>query len=303
MTNNRSIITIQSAITDEIFFALGLNRRGLLRLGLGWLFAPPTRIFARYMAAVDAAMADGGAPAGCRVMMDALHVQIESLSLSNIPSEGPALILANHPGAYDSMAIGSLVPRQDLKAIVSKTRLYQVLPNLRPNVFFVSKDPGESMLALKSAVEHLRQGGILLQFGSGLIEPDPAMHPVGDEVFAKWSPSVEIMLRKVPETIVVPTITSHVLLQRFERHPLTLLRQGAMDKRRLAEFTQVIQQLLSPKSVRANPRISFGAPFTLADLEPEPPNRRILPAVIERVKAEVDRHLAWVEQQKSDQQN
>lgn len=227
-------------------------------------------------------------------MMEALHVRIEALGLSNIPTEGPALILANHPGAYDSMAIGSLVPRSDLKAIVSKTRLYQVLPNLRTKVFYVSKDPGESMLALKGAVEHLRQGGILLQFGSGLIEPDPATHPVGDEVFAKWSPSLEIMLRKVPETAVIPTITSHVLLQRFENHPLVHLRRDAMDKRRLAEFTQVIQQLLFPKSIQAHPRISFGTPFNLADLENEITGRRIMPVVISKVKAELNRHQEWV---------
>ena len=294
MNNKESIRTIQSAITDEIFFALGLKKRGVLRRGLGWVFTPPTRVFARYMAAVDAAMASGGAPAGCRVMMDALHVQIDSLGLSNVPTNGPALILANHPGAYDSMAIGSLIPRPDLKAIASKTRLYQVLPHLRPNVLFVSKDHGESMLALKGAVEHLQQGGILLQFGSGLIEPDPATHPVGDEVFGKWSPSLEIMLRKVPETAVIPTITSHVLLQRFEKHPLVYLRKDSMDKRRLAEFTQVIQQLLFPTSVQANPRISFGPPFNLADLESEITGRHILPVVLNKVKAELNRHQEWV---------
>ena len=293
MSESASIHTVQSAITDEIFFALGLNRRGWVRRAFGWVFSPPTRIFASYMTAVDAAMAQGGSPAGCRVMMKALHVKIESRGQSNIPTRGPTLILANHPGAYDSMAIGSLVPRPDLKAIVSKTRLYEVLPNLRPNVFFVSKDPGESMLALKNAIEHLRQGGILLQFGSGLIEPDPANHTVGDAVFEKWSPSIEIMLRKVPETAVVPTVTSNVLLPRFEKKLLTYLRRGAMDRRRLAEFMQVIQQLLFPKSVQANPWISFGEPFKLDDLEREGTNRRIMPAVINRIKAELVEHLHW----------
>lgn len=143
-------------------------------------------------------------------------------------------------------------------------------------------------------MEHLRQGGILLQFGSGLIEPDPATHTVGDEVFAKWSPSLEIMLRKVPEIAVIPTITSHVLLQRFENHPLVHLRRDAMDKRRLAEFTQVIQQLLFPKSVQAHPRIGFGAPFKLADLKNEVTNRRIMPSAINRVKAELIEHANWL---------
>ncbi len=193
-----SVATVQSAITDEIFFALGLGRRGFLRRSLGWVFALPTRRFARFMTAVDAAMGEGGSPAGCRVMMESLQVKIDARDLENIPIDGPVMILANHPGAYDSMAIGSLVPRRDLKAIVTGTRLYDSLPNLRPNVFFVSRDPGENMQTLRDAIDHLRGGGLLLQFGSGKIEPDPATDPVGDEVFAQWSSSVEIMLRKVP---------------------------------------------------------------------------------------------------------
>jgi hypothetical protein len=296
MSETVSVRTIQSAITDEIFFAFGLDRRGVLRRGLGWLFAAPARVFARYMAAVDEAMADGGAPAGCRKMMELLGVEINPLSVAHIPSEGPTILLANHPGAYDSMAIGSLLPRPDLKAIVSKTRLYEVMPNLRQNLFYVTKNAGENMQALRDAITHLRQGGTLLQFGSGKIEPDPATEPVTDEVFDRWSPSIEIMLRKVPEATVVPTVTSHVLLPRFRHHLLTNLRKTPMDQRRLGEFMQVIRQLLFPKSVQAHAKISFGVPFKLADLEGEREGRRLLPAVIERMKAQLAEHMDWIEE-------
>jgi len=40
--------------------------------------------------------------------------------------------------------------------IATGTRLYSVLPNLRPNVFFVSDNPKENMLTLRSAIDHLR---------------------------------------------------------------------------------------------------------------------------------------------------
>lgn len=295
MLETASVPDIRSAITDEIFFTLGLPRRGILRRGFGWLFALPTGIFARIMAEVDRAVAEGGPPRGCQAMLDQLGVEVDVRGRSNIPKEGPAIILANHPGAYDSMAIGSLIPRRDLKAIVAKTRLYQVLPNIHPKLLYVSKERSESMLALRGAVDHLKHGGILLQFGSGLIEPDPANQPVGDEVFAKWSPSLEILFRKAPETFVVPTIVSDVLLQRFLKHPLTRLRRDAMDQRRLAEFRQVIRQLLFPKSVDARPQVSFGRPFRLADLD-LPAARRLMPAVIERMKQQLVEHLIWVNQ-------
>lgn len=268
---------------------------------MGWAFALPTRNFARYMAGVDAAMAEGGAPAGCRVMMEALDVDIQANGLARIPISGPVMLLATHPGAYDSMAIGSLVPRKDLKAIATGTRLYAVMPNLRPNIFFVSKNLEENMVTLRNAIDHLRQGGILLQFGSGRIEPDPATDPVGDSVFEKWSPSLEIMLRKAPETAVIPTITSGVLLARFRDNLLTRLRRNDVDRRRLGEFIQVIQQLVFPKSVKALARISFGEPFTLADLEAVSAGRHVMDAAIARVKAALAEHLAWISKLKADQ--
>jgi len=294
MTKDELVRTIQFAITDEVFYALGLKRRGFLRRGLGWLFTPPTRIFARYMAEVEGAVESGALPAGARKMLDILGIHSQAQGIEHIPKAGPTIILSNHPGAYDSIAIGSLIPRLDLKIIVAETRFYKALLNISPNLICVSPDPQKRREVLHQAVAHLQQGGCLLQFGSGLIEPDPMLEPVGAEVFEKWSPSIEIFLRKVPETRIVPTIASGVLLARFQNHPLTWLRRGAMDKRRLAEFTQVIQQLLFPKTVHAAPQISFGAPFTLADLEKDDAGKRLMPAVIARMQAQLESHLVWI---------
>ena len=294
MDDTQLIQTIQSAITDEIFYALGLKRRGFLRQSLGWVFTPIAKTFARIAAAVDQATAQGGPPAGCQKMLDLLGVEVQVQGRSNVPVEGPTVILANHPGAYDSMAIGSLLPRRDLKAIVAKTRFYQVLPHIHPELLYASDDQGDKLLVIKRAVEHLKRGGSLLQFGSGLIEPVPATHPVEAEVFEKWSPSIEILLRKVPETQVVPTIASGVLLERFFHHPLVSLRKGLMDKRRLAEFIQIIQQMLFPKTVIAHPQISFGIPFTLAEIEAKANTRRIMPEVINKVEFQLSQHLRWI---------
>jgi hypothetical protein len=296
MANAALVQQIQSAITDEIFYALGLKRRGTLRRAFGWAFRAPTRRFARIMANVDAAVAIGGPPAGCQTMLEALGVHASAEGVENIPRTGPTIILANHPGAYDSMAIGSLIPRTDLKVIVAKTRLYQVLPHIHPEMIYASEERSESMTALRQAIAHFEAGGMLLQFGSGLIEPDPALHPIDDAVFDRWSPSIEVFMRKVPQLQIVPTIASNVLLKRFDQHLLTRLRKTGMDQRRLAEFMQVIQQLLFPKSVDAKPCISFGKPFTLEELEGSGAQRRLMPVVLARVKDQLAHHLEVFEQ-------
>lgn len=294
MPNQTTILKIQEAITDEIFFALGIKRRGFLRRMLGWIFFLPTRRFARIMFEADSAVENGGAAGGCRKVLEGLGVKTTIRGVENIPTEGPVIILANHPGVYDSMAFGSCMKRRDFKAIVMETRFYHTLPHLHPDLIYVDTDPSKNMPALREAIAHLNNGGIFLQFGSGLIEPDPSIRPVGEEVFAKWSSSLEIMLRKVPETMVVPAIASGVLKERFASHPFTHLRKDEMDKRRLAEFMQVIQQLIWPKAVKAEPKISFGKVMTLNSLEQQSKSRRLMGAVIGNVRDTLTEHVAWI---------
>jgi len=294
MTEETKISVAQSRITDEIFNALGLKRRGILRRLLGWFFTVPAGKFAKQMADADQAVWEGGMPAGSREMLKHLRVKVQVKGTLKIPNEGPSIILSNHPGAYDAIAIGSQVPRQDLKFTVSKTRFYQALPNIYTNLIPISHDTRERMVALRMVVDHLRKGGSLLHFGSGLIEPDPALHPIGENVLNKWSPSIEIFLRKAPETVVIPTIASGVLLKRFEKHPLTLIRNGGLNKRRLAEFLQVLHQLVRPEAIDAQAHISFGEPFTLADITSESEGRRILPAVISRIEDQLNVHTEWI---------
>ena len=289
-----SIHPIQSAITDEIFYALGLKRRGLMRRILGWWFARPAIRFSQYMAEADSQAIEGGVPAACQKLIDKFEINLQSQGAENIPHKGPAVLLANHPGAYDSIAIGSLVPRKDLKIVVGKTRFYQKLPHIYPNLIIASAEKFQNMLALRHIIAHLQAGGILLMFGSGSIEPDPAIRPVGDEVFARWYKSSELLLRKVPQTVIVPTIASGVLLDRFASHAITKLRRRGIDKRRLAEFMQVIQHILKPGSVDVHPSVSFGRPFSARDLESQTADRRLMPAILDRVRQQLSDHLDWI---------
>ena len=98
-----------------------------------------------------------------------------------------------------------------------------------------------------------------------------------------------------PSGVVVVQASSGVLLERFFNHPLVHLRRDAMDKRRLAEFLQIIRQLVKPQSVQAAPQISFGEPFTLEEILQESEDRRVMPAVIARMKAHLKAHLDWIQ--------
>ncbi len=55
------------------------------------------------------------------------------------------------------------------------------------------------MAAARSGIRHLQNGGALLLFGTGLIDPDPAVYPGAEKEIENWSPSIDLFLRHVPE--------------------------------------------------------------------------------------------------------
>ncbi len=269
MPIDSSVNLLRERIIDEIFTAFKLPARGWARRWFGPLFRLPTQRFAEHFAAADDAIGEGGMTAGCRVVVDRFGIGLEVHGEETLPESGPLLIVSNHPGAYDSVSIGSRLRRKDLKIIVFETPFYHAMQHADKWFIHAPTQPEGRMLALRQAVEHLRSGGAVLQFGSGVIEPDPALYGNVEETLQDWSPSIEVMLRKAPETKLVLTVASGVLLRRFAMSPLTKLVRGGISQRRVAEFTQVLTQLASPKEVHVETKISFAAPVGLAELEGE----------------------------------
>ena len=281
---------IQHRITDEIFNALGWSTTGLLRRALGPLFGLPTRRFAHIFARADVEVGLGGMNRGCRSAMNDFAIELAVRGNETVPTDGPLLVVSNHPGAYDSICLAASVPRPDIKIVVFDTPVYHATPNAERCFLCVTRDPAQRMTALKGVVDHLHAGGSLLQFGSGTIDPDPAISNLSEDELQKWSPSLEIMLRKAPDTRLVLAVVSGVVLKRFAEHPLTRLRRTPLEVRRLAEFIQVIQHLLRPDSVKIQAHLSFAPPVTLETLQGESGGGRLLPVILARERALMAEH-------------
>jgi len=284
MGTREQFIYLRERITDEIFGAFGMKKNGTMRKLFGWLFRLPTSRFARMFAAADDATAVGGLGAGCKVIVDFLTVQVKAKGVDNLDVDGPLMILSNHPGAYDSVAIGSQVARKDFRIVAGEIPLYFALEHVSPLLIYapVASDTAGRMVTLRNAIEHLRKGGSLLHFGAGTIEPDPAVQPGAVDWLSRWSPSVEIMLRKADKTRVVLVVASGVLLKRFFQSPLTRLRKQPVAKRRVAEFVQIISQLAFPGSVKAEMSLTFAPPVSVDELTREANGGRLMPALIQR---------------------
>ena len=133
----------------------------------------------------------------------------------------------------------------------------------------------------------------MLLYGFGHIDPDPAVYDDAVSNIDHWSPSIDLFLKAVPETRLLPTVVSHVVSSKWRNSILYRLRKDLVDRRRLVEFGQVIYQLLFPHRLMSMPLISFGQPATVEELRSESRSGLLLPAVIARAKDLLADHIVW----------
>ena len=195
------------------------------------------------------------------------------------------LIASNHPGAYDIIALIASIGRDDIKIIASGVPFTRSLIATSPHLIYVNPDDlgaPDRMVAIRSSIRHLQDGGALLIYPSGIVDPDPDIAPGLEESIGTWSGSLDIFLRRAPQTCVVPAIVSSVLSPRYFNNPLVRIPRTDWEKRKLAEMIQVIRQMISNKPIDLTPRLTFGEPACgeqLRDAE-----GRYLPAIIARAQ-------------------
>jgi hypothetical protein len=251
-------------IVEEILNGFGLPAGSWLRSMFRPLFYLPAQRFARLAHHFDQLVAEAGFSDAASWILSHFVWDYRVRGAENIPTQGPLLVVSNHPGAYDGLMILSRLPRRDVKLVVSDVPLTRGLPATSRHLIYVPPAIAERMLVVREMIRHLKRQGAVFIFGSGLVDPDPAFLPGAAEALNTWSPSLEIAVRQVPDTLVVPTIVSGVLSHRSYRNPLVRLQREGWKQRKLAEILQIIQQLLLSRKYTLVPQISFGKPFSPA---------------------------------------
>ena len=182
----------------------------------------------------------------------------------SLPASGPLLVLANHPGMTDTVALfESLRSRPDLRVIAQDRPFLRALPHVATQVIFVAEDARSRSQVLRAGVKHLQAGGALLSFPAGAIEPDPAAAGPAAAAAAlqAWSASFALFARAVPETRIVPAIVSQVISHRAQHHPLLRLRRTQADREKLGTTLQI----LWPPYQALPARVAFGAPMVAGE--------------------------------------
>lgn len=253
------IKTLSESLIDELVGAVSLPKNTFIH-GLFWrLFRGITDRMAALGVLFDRLVGEQGLPAGCRWI--ATHFCHPTLMHGErfVPVEGPLLVAANHPGAYDTFVLFSALGRQDILCISSYIPFFDKLVHTRKHILFSSKnEPTERMLVIRQAIRHLKKGGCLVYLAAGHREPDPHTYPGAAHSIENWLDIFDAFFKYVPGLRLQPVIMSGMVSRRWAKHPLTWLRRKQIDKQRLAEFGQVISQLLKPGKFKMTPHLSFG---------------------------------------------
>lgn len=254
---SEQIETLTRVCVDDLLDAFGLGgvRRGRNTLKL--LSRIPARRLARQVATYDDVVGESGLSAGGLWALERMARRVEVEGRENVAPEGPLLVVANHPGLADALALFAATPRADLRVVAAERPFLEALPNTSRHLIPVSEAfPGRSG-AVRVAARHMRDGGAVLTFPGGRIEPDPAVLPGATGALDRWSGSLDLFARLVPGLTVVPAVVSGVLSPAALRNPLTLLRRREKDRQWLAATIQ----MLTPALRNVTTKVVYGRPI------------------------------------------
>ncbi|MCZ6530393.1 MAG: 1-acyl-sn-glycerol-3-phosphate acyltransferase [Chloroflexi bacterium] len=279
---------LMQALSLEIWKVIGLSPDTRLRHLLNPLLWAPLRRFAEWASEFDRMVAESGFREAAREVLPRFVNRLEVEGQQQVPASGPLLVVSNHPGSADGLAIAASLPRNDLKIVVSALPFIRSLPNSAQHFIYTDPlEPHKRMEVIRSSIRHLRNGGALLLFPRGKVEPDPAWLPGAMESLSRWSASLGLIARAVPEAKILTTVVSGVLARGSLHNPVTRWPRDPRRRQLLAEIFQVIQQALFPYGISVSTRLSYGKPIVAGDQDA----RELTREIVEYAKQLLNDHL------------
>jgi hypothetical protein len=250
---------------DECAAAVGVAglSPGLRRLAVS-PFVPLARRLGEEIGAFDAG-ASVSLEQSARALLTRLHVPIRAEFAEPLPTNGPLLVIANHPGVYDALLLFATLPRADLRLIAADRSFLRSLPSVGRHLVYVPECPATALSlgargrGLRQVVRHLKGGGAVLHFAAGQIEPDPAFSK-DDCCLGAW-PSGAAALAAACIRLggrVVLALVSGVHSPRVKQSALIRFAEA----RGITTLSALVQIAL-PRFFTVSPSIRYSAPLPL----------------------------------------
>lgn len=282
-------------LLDEFIMALGLKPNRWTRSLIRPLFGRPASRFASLGVVFDRYVATRSLPEAARWALESHRVEVRVREQAEVPRHGPLLITSNHPGGIDCLALAVGLGRDDLKIVASGLPFLRNLPEVARHLVLVSREEThQRMGALRESIRHLRQGGSLLLFPRGKVEPDPAIFPEAESSIDDWSPSVRLVLDAVPELRWVMAIVSGVVSPRALQHPLTRRRRDLAGRQTVAEMYQIARQVMSPRWLQQTISMTLAPVHLTPEAPVASPSGNPMADVIASARRTLQDHWEWL---------
>lgn len=200
------------------------------------LLRPAAHLVASRFVEFDAALGDRGAVGGAEWIVARATGGVVADGAERVPTSGGTLVVANHPGLADAVALLASMRRDDAWIVTADYPFLRALRRARERFLFVD----DRCTALRHIVRRLRAGDAVLLFPAGGLEPDPANAPADARAsLANWSRSIELIARLAPQTTIVPAVVSGAVSRAAYAHPLARRRAPTKERQRFASLLQL----------------------------------------------------------------
>jgi len=261
---NHQLLTLTQINLDDLVSSFGWEDRPNLARLLHILFRRPAHTFAGQMLAFDQMVGSHNLMEASIFLIKNYAKGVKVFGTDNVPP-GPVLVLANHPGMVDTLALFAALKRQDLRIIAVHRPFLNALPNITQRLDYVTEDPGTRISLVRRVSSHLKSGGAVLTFPSGKIEPDPDVYPGAETALHSWTDSVGVFLRLAPETAVLPVLVRGVIWEKTASLPVLRIKNDQLEREKLAAALQLLAHVVFQKRP-LEVSVQIGNPLTVQSI-------------------------------------
>jgi 1-acyl-sn-glycerol-3-phosphate acyltransferase len=211
--------------------------------------------FVRY----DRALGEAGLRDGSAWIVDDATGGLAVEGREHVPARGPLLIVANHPGLSDAVALLAALGRDDAWVVAANYPFLHALRLASRRFLFVPDDRAGRLSTFRRILSTLRRGETVVVFPAGGLELDPDLsRDAARASLATWSRSIELLARLARDTVVLPATVRGVVSRSAFDHPLAKRRGLLKERQRMA----TLLQLALPAYRADRVRVAFGRPIT-----------------------------------------
>lgn len=218
--------------------ALGLKNSFVKQASLP-LLRPYAQKLAKDVLSFDQQIAQSKLQDAAKQLATSYTAGLRTTGLEYLPSRGPALVLSNHPGLADTLALLAVLARDDLSILALDRPFLRELKHLSEKLIFVSEEKKKTVSGLRKTIRWLQAGGALLTFPAGKIEPDPYVREGSLASVETWSDSVYQLTRVVPDLQVIVVMVAGVFNSSVLKHPVTKLKKELQKQELFAAALQI----------------------------------------------------------------